>query len=116
MAWSPDGRVLAAESQLWAADGTPIGSLVGSAGEFDPAITRLAWSPDGSILAAGNRKGDVGLFNTAGARLLVLSGGGSADGKKQVHSLAWSPDGTTLAVGYANSVARLWQVGQVLLP
>jgi WD40 repeat protein len=116
LAWSPDGSVLVGGSETWATDGTPRGGLGQSSEQLGAPVSSLAWSPDGSIVAAGTRTGQLGLFNRAGDRLLLLPTDGTPTDQKRVNALAWSPDGTILAAGYGDSIARLWQVGEALLP
>jgi len=72
----------------------------------------VAWSPDGSKIAAGDRTGDLRVWDAAtGADLLTMSG---HDG--DVTSMAWSPDGSKIATvtdGSDNSAAP-WH-GSVLI-
>ena len=109
MAFSPDGRTLAAGSGdgtvwLWnltdparpARLGQP---LTGP----DDAVISVAFSPDGRTLAAGSGDGTVWLWNVTDparpARLSTLSTGPRA----LSHSVAFSPDGQTLAAAGATA-------------
>jgi WD40 repeat protein/predicted Ser/Thr protein kinase len=107
VAFSPDGRVIAASStrliRLWdAASGKPIGSGI----EHPKGALGFASSGDGKT------------FLTAGfdgvARLWDLVSGKEADrietGDGPLHSVAFSPDGRRILTGSQAGVARLWDV------
>lgn len=104
LAWSPDGRTLAA------------GSLGGDAVLFDAAtgdtVAKLAahplgvlctaWSPDGRRLAVGGQDGRAGVYAAGGEPV----GAATFDG--WVTSLAWSPKaGSPLAAGAGRALHLL---------
>jgi WD40 repeat protein len=64
----------------------------------------VAFAPDGKTLAAGNRAGDVVLWDLATREKRVLKGH-----KDVVRSVAFSPDGKTLASGAQDNTIRLWE-------
>src|SRR5262249_34939200 len=95
VAWSPDGRLLAACSPeaavpvFAAATGKEELSLKGHRG----AILAVAWSADGKYLASGSADGTLKVWDAAaGKEAFTLPGGGGA-----VAALAWRPDGKQLA-------------------
>lgn len=117
VAFSPDGRMLAAGSQ----DGTilllqvkvrgvkvsdsVIEQLSGSSG----AIRSVAFSPDGHTLASGSADGTVRLWNVSPhgdqTPLITLYGQSQA-----VVGVAFSGDGRTLASSAADHTIRVWDV------
>lgn len=112
IAWSPDGKTIAASGQtvlragpgdirvwLWRADG----SLIATLEDFRYPITSLVWSPGGKSLAiAAKGENQAGLWSAEGKSLVKLAG------KYVIWSLAWSPDGQTLAAGCSDNMVRLW--------
>ena len=96
VAFSPDGRVLAAavlaKQAVWLWDVATrrvIRTVTG------PGATAVAFSPDGHLLAVGEGGAQVDLWNpTSGAQVGVLPGSFAV-----VRSLAFSPDGRLLAAG-----------------
>ncbi len=130
LAWSPDGRRLAASFrpdgaerprgiQVWdAASGAEVITLEGNRRE----LQRLAFSPDGSLLAAAvgiaSQPGEVCLWDLSSGRKRYTLGGHSG----LVTGLAFSPDGRRIAsissFGTANvTEVKVWDAatGQELL-
>ncbi len=107
LAWSPDGRSIAAgvshvvpgtlrvTSEVWVWDVASGRKRLGLPGRGD----RLAWSPDGRTLAACGT-GEVVLWD-------ARSGRKRAAPPASASGLAWSPDGTTLALAGDGGV-QLW--------
>jgi WD40 repeat protein len=113
LAWSPDGKTLAAAQlvpdgggrkarvQLWdAASGRPLPSPTDSC----ERIAALAWSPDGSKLLAGGQHESVEVWDARGGRRLhtfaYLAG--------EVWGATWSTDSRTVAVTGTTRNIRLW--------
>jgi len=103
LAWSPDGRLLAAgavDYAIWRADGTFVASIYSGG---TPAWG-MAWSPDSQRLAVGDENGRVALYDPAGQTAAAWQDNGPV---ARLGSLAFSPDGLTLAVGARTSVRLL---------
>lgn len=103
LAWSPDGRLLAAgavDYAIWRADGTQVASIYSGG---TPAWG-MAWSPDGRRLAIGDENGTVALYDSAGQGIAIWHNNGPVGG---LGSLAFSPDGANLAVGASTAVSLL---------
>ncbi|MFD7639273.1 hypothetical protein ACFV4P_01335 [Kitasatospora sp. NPDC059795] len=116
VAFSPDGRVLAAadsggEIRLWSLTGpgrpTPIGEPL--SGPAHP-VRSVAFAADGRTLAAADAGGEVRLWNVADPGRPAQLGAPLAVSAKEASTVAFSPDGHTLAVGSADSEVRLWDV------
>jgi hypothetical protein len=96
VAFSADGRLLAAATHSRDATGIRLGAPEGEAPSQLPGDRCIALSPDGQLLAAGEW-GKVMLYETATGKLLrVLEKRGQ---RVRVSCLAFSPDGQALAVG-----------------
>ena len=111
LAWSPDGRRIAAGSdggvRVWdAVTGENVLSL-----EYGRWVLSVAWSPDGSRIATASGDGGVRVWDAVtGEELLSLERGHWVD------LVAWSPDGSRIATGSAVGV-RVWDAvtGEELL-
>ena len=104
--WSPDGRFLAAATDLriWLWDPSS-GRLLRTLAGQRQSVSSLAFSPNGTLLASGSYDGTVRLWQPqSGEPLRLLEGHESL-----VASLAFSPDGTLLASGSWDNTVRLWQ-------
>jgi WD40 repeat protein len=104
LAFSPDGRLLAAAGAtlcLWSAlDGMLLAEVA--------ARAPFAFSPDGRLLAAAGYDGQVGLWRVGGGLSPAPLDPGEGSRERGVTCLAISPDGRTLAVGGADGRVRLW--------
>ncbi|CAL9424968.1 nSTAND1 domain-containing NTPase [Streptomyces sp. enrichment culture] len=116
LAFSPDGRVLAAGDgsgrvTLWDGRGRrSLGLLAGTyreAGGSTEPVTALAFSPDGGTLAVAGRQGTVRLWDTAAHQPL---GGPLPTGRDRAVALAFSPDGGELYVAGARFPVRRYTV------
>jgi WD40 repeat protein len=113
VAWSPDGRTLAAGDvdgnlTLWR-DRVRVSTVDGGVG----AVFAVAFGPAGSLAAVGDRSA-AAVWDVRDpahpVRTAALSGHTNS-----VTAATFSPDGRTLATGSDDATARLWEVpGPVL--
>jgi dipeptidyl aminopeptidase/acylaminoacyl peptidase len=123
LAWSPDGRILAAAEQdrrvvLLTQEGNHASPPAYRRGE-DGAAAHLAWSPDGARLASAGSGGEVHLWHpapwrttgrTTGATGSILICGPEEGGAfySSIHCLAWTPDGRRILAGREDGRLIAW--------
>jgi WD40 repeat protein len=105
LAWSPDGRVLAAAAVsgpialYGATDGVLLRTLPG----HGFGTSALSWHPESRLLASGGQDGNLKIWDAAtGALQFSLPGGAP-----WVERVAWNQDGDLLATA-AGKKLRLW--------
>jgi WD40 repeat protein len=106
VAFSPDGRLLAAASgdgsaQTWdAATGKAVLTLQG----HTKGVTSLAFSPDSRTLTTASDDNTARIWNAAtGKEIFTLRGHSGG-----VTSVAYSPDGRLLATASLDKTAKIW--------
>lgn len=107
VAFSPDGRLLAAGS----ANGKVVleDEATGRATatfQTGSVVNDVRFSPDGRTLAASTKSGTVGLWNMS-ARHLAATLNAHAGA---INGIAFSPDGATLATANDNGTVVLWDL------
>jgi WD40 repeat protein len=106
VAFSPDGKLLAAASSvgvhLYDAQSLKLVRFIPS----ETWVRSLAFSPNGSLLAGGFYDHSVRLWHTTGGTF-VRTLLGATD---QVHSVAFSPDRQLLAAAADDDTLRIWRV------
>jgi WD40 repeat protein len=115
LAWSPDGRWVAAASAdshvyLWEA---ATGHLSHYLQDHRSEVQSIAWSPDGSRLASASIDGTACVWDaTTGQHLLTYTGHAN-----EVRSIAWSPDSIRIASASYDRTVQVWDAatGQRLL-
>lgn len=114
LAWSPDGRQLAAATLAGpvvvfdAAGGRVVAEHAGHVG----GALAVAWSPDGTQLATGGQDGRV-VLHRAGV-VTVIDGDGDGDGDGDwVEHLAWSAAGDLLSMAAGRRVRVLTAAGAI---
>lgn len=87
LAWSPDGKYLATDHQIWDATSGLLHHTYAS------QSNAVAWSPNGKYLATGGQDAVVSTWDISSGKSLSTYHGHS----KPVNALRWSPDGSRLA-------------------
>jgi WD40 repeat protein len=118
IAWSPDGRKLAAAGGAKIFVWDPLANRLirsfdvkeGPPPPFPMLVASLAFAPDSKTLAAGGWDAVIRIYN--------LNAKNPTDGKQQrlceghasaVYAIAFSPDGHSLISGSFDKTARLWE-------
>ena len=108
VAFSPDGRILAAGCEngtvmLW---DTESWSVIRMLEGHSSSVSSVAFSPDGRTLASGSGDNTIKLWDVdSGTEKRTIEGYSSL-----VYSVAFSPDGRTLASGSNDNTIKLWDV------
>ncbi|MGW2642196.1 nSTAND1 domain-containing NTPase [Streptomyces sp. NPDC001348] len=112
VAWSPDGRRLAASSddgtvRVWSPDSDDRPVVLAGEGAW---MLGVAWSPGGRLLAAGCRDTTVRVWSTDtwAERAVLRHAAAAGDREEGVGAVAWSPDGSRLASGGSDRAVRIW--------
>jgi WD40 repeat protein len=117
LAWSVNGKTLAAVQDGKASNGEPEGRIKvwdmekGNIWAIfrtpgDRFAYSVAVSPDGRLVAAGCQTGAVRLWDTETKKEYAIL----AAGDSRAEAVAFSPDGKTLAAGYNDTSVKLWDI------
>jgi WD40 repeat protein/energy-coupling factor transporter ATP-binding protein EcfA2 len=116
VAFSPDGRTLAAGStdndvHLWNVTNPEHPASLGKA-LTGPAlsVTSVAFSPDGHTLAAGSADDAVYLWNVTNVKVITPLGRTLTSPGLAVMAVAFSPDSGSLVAGNADGDVNLWEL------
>lgn len=109
LAWSPDGRALAAAAGTGPVTlfDAPTGAVRVVVRAHERGATAVAFQPGGGVLATAGMDGVARLWHPHTAAPVADLDGGGADWAER---LAWSADGARLAVAAGRAV-RLWDAG-----
>ncbi len=109
MAWSPDGKKLAAVDPVQGdiLDAETGKSLLNLHDEYPETVS---WSPDGSRLATASDVAPIRVLDASSGRRLIAfwPDHQTYHHDEYVQSLAWSPDGQLLATAMENKV-KVWK-------
>src|SRR5215203_5663885 len=113
VAWSPDGRLIAASShgtaRLWDAEtGTVRHTLLGHTG----LVHTVAWSPDSSQLVTGGSDGTARVWEISPKGVRERWSLSAQETKSGIVGVAFSRDGSRVMAGDAGmSAVQVWDVG-----
>jgi WD40 repeat protein/serine/threonine protein kinase/DNA-binding SARP family transcriptional activator len=113
VAWSPDGRLIAASSEgtarVWDAEtGTVRHTLLGHSG----LVLGVAWSPDSSRLVTGGSDGTAKVWEIGPEGVLERWSLSAQESKSGIVGVAFSPDGSRVMAGDAGiSAVKVWDLG-----
>jgi len=115
LAWSPDGKRLAATSADFTAhvwDAFSTGNNVIVYRRHSNYVEGIAWSPDGKRIASGSADTSVQIWNpNTGNHIFTYSGH-----RLWVNRISWSPNGKYIVSGEQSSIpdkvveVRIWEV------
>jgi WD40 repeat protein/DNA-binding SARP family transcriptional activator len=112
VAWSPDGRLIAASShgtaRLWDAEtGTVRHTLLGHTG----LVHSVAWSPDSSQLVTGGSDGTARVWEISPKAVRERWSLSALETKSGIVGVAFSPDGSRVMAGDAGmSAVQVWDL------
>jgi WD40 repeat protein/DNA-binding SARP family transcriptional activator len=113
VAWSPDGRLIAASShgtaRLWDAEtGTVRHTLLGHTG----LVHSVAWSPDSSQLVTGGSDGTARVWEISPKGVRERWSLSAQETTSGIVGVAFSPDGSRVMAGDAGmSAVQVWDLG-----
>src|SRR5215203_4714693 len=113
VAWSPDGRLIAASShgtaRLWDAEtGTVRHTLLGHTG----LVHTVAWSPDSSQLVTGGSDGTARVWEISAKGVRERMSLSAQETTSGIVGVAFSPDGSRVMAGDAGmSAVQVWDLG-----
>lgn len=110
IAWSPDGRFIAAsfdnEVAIWEQE---IGMLKSRLTAHRESVKSVAWAPDGNRLASASYDGTVNLWDVITVQKLKTIEYDNPRYVSKVNSVAWAPAGAYyLVAGYGNGEVIAW--------
>lgn len=108
LAWSPDGRLLAAAAgegvvHIWRLVDRQLTGIVRGGASY---MNALAFSPDTGLLAGAGTEHVVYVWDVRSCQQ-VFTLQGNTD---TIHALAWAPDGTTIFSGGADHTICAWRL------
>ncbi|HJP65300.1 MAG TPA: BTAD domain-containing putative transcriptional regulator [Actinomycetota bacterium] len=113
VAWSPDGRLIAASSQdtarVWNAE---TGSLRHTLHPHAGSVFAVAWSPDSSRLVTGGSDGAAKVWEIGPEGVQERWSLAGQETKSGIVGVAFSPDGSRVMAGDAGmSAVKVWDLG-----
>lgn len=104
LAWSPDGRFLAAAAGRFVVLLDPLGAILHRLGPHRSTVSGLSWRRDSRQLAVSAYAG-VELYDAASGERAA-----SLPWKTSLISVAWSPDGRWVVAGTQEMTVQIWEL------